>query len=110
MPARLHKSPLVIQPKVQKPAVDAGPLADAEFEALQKPEPHVLEGDVIAYRLLHIGDDWTPQVCSAPNGADNLLSLSLDEASPGQLVMLMPTREWQAKYDSMYLLYAPKLE
>ncbi|BDA49487.1 probable coilin at C-terminar half [Coccomyxa sp. Obi] len=62
VPARLHESAPVIQPKVQKPAVDAGPQADAEFEALQKPDPHVMEGDVIAYRLLHIGDDWTPQV------------------------------------------------
>ena len=69
VPAGLHKSPLTLQPKVQKPAVDVGPLANAEFEALQKPEPHVMEGDIIAYRLLHIGDDWTPQVCHALNGA-----------------------------------------
>ncbi len=69
VPAR-HKSPPVIWPKVQTPAVDAGPLADVEFEALPKPEPHVIEGDVIAYRLLHIGDDWTPQVCHALNGAE----------------------------------------
>ena len=33
-----------------------------DYDALPKPQPYPLEGDVIAYRLLHIGADWTPQV------------------------------------------------
>ncbi|CAL8464633.1 g4168 [Coccomyxa elongata] len=83
VPAR-HKSAPVTWPKVQTPAVDTGPLADAEFEALPKPEPHVMEGDVIAYRLLHIGDDWTPQVSEWRKGRVT----SLEE--PGHVLTVEP--------------------
>jgi hypothetical protein len=38
-----------------------GPSCDAEFEALPRLQLPA-QGDVIGYRLLHIGADWTPQV------------------------------------------------
>ena len=44
-----------------------GPCTDVEFEALPRPQPVPLEGDIIGYRLLHIGTDWTPQVCLCQN-------------------------------------------
>ena len=40
----------------------AEPVLPMDYKALPKPSPYPLEGDVIAYRLLHIGADWTPQV------------------------------------------------
>jgi len=36
--------------------------ASMDYDALPKPSLYPLEGDIIAYRLLHIGSDWTPQV------------------------------------------------
>ena len=36
--------------------------ASMDYDSLPRPSPYPLEGDVIAYRLLHIGADWTPQV------------------------------------------------
>ena len=35
---------------------------EIDFEGLLRPEPWPVQGDIIAYRLLHIGADWTPQV------------------------------------------------
>ena len=35
-----------------------------DYEMMPRPSPYPLEGDLIAYRLLHIGDDWSPQVRS----------------------------------------------
>lgn len=40
----------------------AEPVLRMDYDALPKPTPYPLEGDVIAYCLLHIGTDWTPQV------------------------------------------------
>ena len=37
-------------------------LVPVDYDSLPKPSPYPLEGDIIAYRLLHIGADWTPQV------------------------------------------------
>ena len=42
------------QPAQQKSRVD--------YELLPRVAPYPLEGDIIAYRLLHIGADWSPQV------------------------------------------------
>jgi hypothetical protein len=36
--------------------------ASIDYDLLPRPSPYPLEGDVIAYRLLHVGADWTPQV------------------------------------------------
>lgn len=36
--------------------------ASMDYDALPKPSLYPLEGDIIAYCLLHIGSDWTPQV------------------------------------------------
>ena len=33
-----------------------------DYERMPRPSPYPLEGDIIAYRLLHIGADWSPQV------------------------------------------------
>ena len=33
-----------------------------DYEKMPRPSPYPLEGDIIAYRLLHIGSDWSPQV------------------------------------------------
>ena len=33
-----------------------------DYEKMPRPSPYPLEGDTIAYRLLHIGADWSPQV------------------------------------------------
>ena len=35
-----------------------------DYEKMPRPSPYPLEGDLIAYRLLHIGADWSPQVAS----------------------------------------------
>ena len=40
--------------------------ASINYDSLPRPSPYPLEGDVIAYRLLHIGADWTPQVNLLP--------------------------------------------
>ena len=40
--------------------------ASMNYDSLPRPLPYPLEGDVIAYRLLHIGADWTPQVNLLP--------------------------------------------
>ena len=40
--------------------------ASMDYDSLPRPSPYPLEGDVIAYRLLHIGADWTPQVGLPP--------------------------------------------
>lgn len=53
-----------LQADPQHPPEQQGPVTDAEFEALPRPQPLPFEGDIIAYRLLHIGSDWTPQVRS----------------------------------------------
>jgi hypothetical protein len=55
-------SPLTAEAARQgREAANGGPTEPAQFEALPRPEPRPLEGDVIAYRILHIGADWTPQ-------------------------------------------------
>ncbi|CAK0787640.1 hypothetical protein CVIRNUC_010862 [Coccomyxa viridis] len=59
------------QPAQQKSRVD--------YELLPRVAPYPLEGDIIAYRLLHIGADWSPQVSEWREG--RVVSLDTAEQS-----------------------------
>ncbi len=53
--------------------VEENPEDEAYFEALPRPELQPMEGDVIAYRILHIGPDWTPEVSQHINSFQHRL-------------------------------------
>lgn len=61
------------QPKQAQHMQQVQRAASKDYNALPRPSPYPLEGDIIAYRLLHISADWTPQValltCSHPTTA-----------------------------------------
>lgn len=44
-----------------------------DYENMPRPSPYPLEGDTIAYRLLHIGADWSPQVGSLASAGTQLV-------------------------------------
>ena len=63
------------------------------YDALPKPQLYPLEGDVIAYRLLHIGADWTPQVIHNFHGLIMLSSVCSLRAHC-KLVWELTSRLW----------------
>lgn len=94
IPRQRPEQALVRERTQPAPRVQRTPHVD--YDALPKPQPYPLEGDVIAYRLLHIGADWTPQVIHKFHGSAlrTMLSSVCSLRAHCKLVWELTSRLW----------------